>query len=198
MNDTASHSHNKNETIIAGFWVFLMSDLLLFGLMFAIYLTMIGATAGGPGPKELFDFTSLAMQTLFLLVSSMTVGVASLAVKHKLKQSTVQRWLLATLFLGLGFLGLEILDFINMASDGGVPSRSGFLSAFYGIVPLHGFHVAMGCIWLTVIMVQISKFGLIDAIESRFMRFSLYWHFLDLIWIGVFTIVFFGGYTIAS
>ena len=198
MNDTASHSHNKNETIISGFWVFLMSDLLLFGLMFAIYLTMIGATAGGPGPKELFDFTSLAMQTLFLLVSSMTVGVASLAVKHKLKQSTVQRWLLATLFLGLGFLGLEILDFINMASDGGVPSRSGFLSAFYGIVPLHGFHVAMGCIWLTVIMVQISKFGLIDAIESRFMRFSLYWHFLDLIWIGVFTIVFFGGYTIAS
>jgi len=184
----------KTGTVIFGFWVFLMSDLVFFGLMFAIYITMIGATAGGPGPKELFDFTSLGLQTAVLLISSLTAGMAALALKYELSGGRQMGWLMATLFLGLTFLTLELMDFASMAAKGGVPWRSGYLSAFFGLVPLHGLHVAMGCLWLVVLMIQIMEFGLVPIVKLRLMRFALFWHFLDLIWVGIFTIVYFGGW----
>lgn len=193
LTDTPDEHLASNETTIFGFWVFLMSDLIFFGLMFAIYITTIGATAGGPGPHELFDFTSLAIQTVLLLTSSLTVGFASLVLKFNPKSGKLMMWLGITLLLGLGFLFFEIRDFIEIAAKGGVPSRSGYLSAFYGLVLLHGLHVAMGCLWLVVIMIQIRVFGLINVVTTRLIRFALFWHFLDLIWIGIFSVVFFGG-----
>lgn len=193
LTDTADEHLANNETTIFGFWVFLMSDLIFFGLMFAVYITSIGATAGGPGPNELFNFTSLAIQTVLLLTSSLTVGFASLVLKFNPKSGNLMMWLGITLLLGLGFLFFEIRDFIEIAAKGGIPSRSGYLSAFYGLVSLHGMHVAMGCLWLVVIMIQIRVFGLINVVTTRLIRFALFWHFLDLIWIGIFSIVFFGG-----
>ncbi|MCL6285810.1 cytochrome c oxidase subunit 3 [Ruegeria sp. 2012CJ41-6] len=193
LGDIDPRHQQRVETAQFGFWVFIMSDLVYFGLMFAIYITMIDAQAGGPGPHELFDLRSLFAQTVLLLTSSMTVGLASLALKYHLGLGRVYLWLVATLLLGLGFLTLEIMDFMNMAAKGGVPQRSGFLSAFYGLVPLHGLHVATGCLWLVILMIQMRVIGVTDQIKSRLMRFGLFWHFLDLIWIGIFTIVYFGG-----
>lgn len=191
--DVADETQAENETAIFGFWVFLMSDLIIFGLMFAIYITGIGATAGGPGPQELFNFTSLAVQTFLLLTSSLTVGLAMLSLKYNPGSGKLLVWLLVTLGLGLLFLTFEMRDFIDMAAKGGVPARSGYLSSLYGVVLLHGLHVAFGCLWLVVILVQFKKFGLINIVKTRLIRFALFWHFLDLIWIGIFSIVFFGG-----
>lgn len=181
------------EVVTFGFWVFLMSDLVYFGLMFAIYITMIDAQAGGPGPHELFDLRSIFAQTLILLTSSLTVGLAMLALKYNLPRWRIVFWFCVTLVLGLSFLVLEIRDFIAMTEKGGVPQRSGFLSAFYGLVPLHGLHVAAGCLWLIVLGIQLRLFGLTDLLMSRVVRLALFWHFLDLIWIGIITIVYFGG-----
>ena len=182
-----------SEVVTFGFWVFLMSDLVYFGLMFAIYITMIDAQAGGPGPHELFDLKSIFAQTLILLTSSLTVGLAMLALKYNLPRARIVLWFGVTLLLGLSFLVLEIRDFMNMAAQGGIPQRSGFLSAFYGLVPLHGLHVAAGCLWLIVLGIQLRMFGLTDLLMSRMVRLALFWHFLDLIWIGIITIVYFGG-----
>ncbi|MDB4354067.1 cytochrome c oxidase subunit 3 [Akkermansiaceae bacterium] len=192
--DGHESEHDKTETSLFGFWVFMMSDLILFGLMFAVYITMIGATASGPGPKELFDFTSLGIQTILLLLSSLTIGLAAIAMKHKEFQKQLIPWLIATLVLGLLFFVFEIKDFVAMAKQGGVPSRSGYLSAFYMIVVLHGFHVLMGSLWLAVILAQLKVHGLVPIVRSRIMRLALLWHFLDVIWIGIFSIVYFGGW----
>ena len=172
----------------------MMSDLILFGLLFAVYITTIGVTAGGPGPKELFDFTSLGIQTALLLTSSMTIGMATIALKHPRCHWQLVPWLLVTLALGGGFLYFEITDFMNMAAEGGVPSRSGYLSAFYALVGLHGFHVAAGSVWMMVLLIQLAVFGSVNIVKSRLMRLALLWHFLDVIWIGIFNIVFFYGW----
>lgn len=191
----ADVTDDKIGTLIFGFWVFLMSDLIFFGLMFAIYITMIDAQAGGPGPHELFDLTSIFAQTMILLTSSLTVGLAMLALKYNLPRPRIILWFGVTLLLGISFLVLEIRDFIAMAEKGGIPQRSGFLSAFYGLVPLHGLHVAAGCLWLVVLGIQLRVMGMTDLVISRVVRLALFWHFLDLIWIGIITIVYFGGLT---
>ncbi|UWR09486.1 MULTISPECIES: cytochrome c oxidase subunit 3 [Ruegeria] len=188
-------AHKATEVVTFGFWVFLMSDLVYFGLMFGVYITMIDAQAGGPGPRELFDLYSIFAQTLILLTSSLTVGLAMLALKYNLPRGRIVLWFGVTLLLGLSFLVLEIRDFMSMAEKGGIPQRSGFLSAFYGLVPLHGLHVAAGCVWLVVLGIQLRVMGMTDLVISRVVRLALFWHFLDLIWIGIITIVYFGGLT---
>lgn len=193
LGDAHGAAHEKAELVVFGFWVFLMSDLIFFGLMFAIYITMLSATAGGPGPKDLFDLGSLFAQTMILLTSSLTFGIASISMKHEAGRGKLMAWLGVTLLLGFSFLFLEIRDFLAMADKGGIPSRSGFLSAFFGLVPLHGLHVASGCLWLIVMLVQIQVFGMSDAVKTRLLRLALFWHFLDVVWIGIFTIVYFGG-----
>jgi cytochrome o ubiquinol oxidase subunit 3 len=188
-------AHDDAETLVFGFWVFLMSDLIIFGLMFATYVTMANpmGMAGGPGPKEAFDLTSVFIQTMILLISSLTFGVASLALKYEQGRRRIAIWLGITLALGLAFLTFEVLDFRHMIAEGAVPSRSGFLSAFWGLVPLHGLHVFAGCIWIALMLVQLQVFGLVPAVKTRLLRLALFWHFLDLIWIGIFTIVYLGG-----
>ncbi|WP_209835061.1 MULTISPECIES: cytochrome c oxidase subunit 3 [unclassified Ruegeria] len=195
LGERHASADKATEVVTFGFWIFLMSDLVYFGLMFAIYITMIDAQAGGPGPHELFDLKSVFAQTLILLTSSLTVGLAMLALKYNLPRARIVLWFGVTLFLGISFLVLEVRDFMAMAEQGGIPQRSGFLSAFFGLVPLHGLHVAAGCLWLIVLGIQLRVKGMTDVIISRVVRLALFWHFLDLIWIGIITIVYFGGLT---
>ncbi|NOC46710.1 cytochrome c oxidase subunit 3 [Ruegeria sp. HKCCD7559] len=195
LGERHASADKATEVVTFGFWVFLMSDLVYFGLMFAIYITMVDAQAGGPGPHELFDLKSVFAQTLILLTSSLTVGLAMLALKYNLPRARIVLWFGVTLFLGISFLVLEVRDFMAMAEQGGIPQRSGFLSAFFGLVPLHGLHVAAGCLWLIVLGIQLRVKGMTDVIISRVVRLALFWRFLDLIWIGIITIVYFGGLT---
>lgn len=188
-------AHDQAETLVFGFWVFLMSDLIIFGLMFATYVTMVNPVgiAGRPGPKDVFDLTSVFMQTMILLTSSLTFGIASLAMRHEQGRGRIALWLGVTLILGLGFLVFEARDFVSMISMDAGPSRSGFLSAFWGLVPLHGLHVSAGCIWIVVMLIQMRIFGMIPIVKTRLLRLGLFWHFLDLIWVAIFTIVYLAG-----
>ena len=187
--------HDKAETVVFGFWVFLMSDLIIFGLMFATYLTMFNpmSMAGGPKPAEVFNLTSAFVQTMLLLTSSVTFGFAALAMRHKHATPRLTLWLAVTLGLGVLFLLFELNDFSHMLSVGAGPSRSGYLSAFFGLVPLHGLHVAVGCLWLAIMLVQIRTLGMVQIVKSRLLRLGLFWHFLDIIWIGIFSIVYLPG-----
>ena len=194
MRVSADH-HDQAGKALSGFWLFMMSDLIIFGLMFATYVTMLRpmSLAGGPGPKELFELPGAARETAALLASTFTFGLASLAMKYDLGPRKVVMWLAVTLALGLVFLGLEVSEFARMVAEGAVPQRSGFLSAFFGLVPLHGAHVTAGSLWLIVMLMQIGRFGLTDAVRSRMVRLALFWHFLDVIWIGIFSIVYLAG-----
>ncbi len=186
-------AHAAAEVAVFGFWVFLMSDLVLFGLLFATYVVMLGATAGGPGPKELFDLRSAGAETFVLLTSSFTFGMASLAMKYGHGKARLLLWLLVTLILGAIFLGLEVHDFITMFDKGGVPSRSGFLSAFFALVPTHGLHVSAGAIWIVIMMIQVIVFGVTTPVKTRLLRLGLFWHFLDIVWVGIFSVVYLAG-----
>ena len=188
-------AHAHGEGVVFGFWVFLMSDLILFGLMFATYATMLTpwGMAGGPGPRDLFSLSSALIETAILLASSFTFGLASLAMKHLPGARSLQRWLWVTLLLGIAFLVMEAKDFSHMAALGGVPQRSGWLSAFYGLVPLHGLHVAAGCLWILVMLAQIRVFGMTTPVKTRLLRLGLFWHFLDIVWVGIFSVVYLGG-----
>jgi cytochrome o ubiquinol oxidase subunit III len=189
------HDHDHAASALSGFWLFMMSDLIIFGLMFATYVTMLTpmSFAGGPTPKELFELPGAAMETAALLTSTFTFGMASLAIKYEQGRSQVVSWLLVTLALGRVFLGLETREFAGMLAEGAVPQRSGFLSAFFGLVPLHGAHVTAGAIWLVMMLIQIGRTGLTDSARSRIARLALFWHFLDVIWVGIFSVVYLGG-----
>ncbi|MEO8777415.1 MAG: cytochrome c oxidase subunit 3 [Rhodanobacter sp.] len=190
-------SHGKDDeacqTTMFGFWVFLMSDAILFGMVFASYVTSVHATAGGPGPKDLYDIKSVFIETMLLLVSSFTFGMASLALKYKHSTPRLVGWLIVTLLLGAAFLGFEVHDFVTMAAKGGVPQRSGYLSAFFDLVPLHGLHVTGASIWLICLLGQIARYGLDTSTKLGIMRLALFWHFLDIVWIAIFTVVYLGG-----
>ena len=189
------HDHDRAATTLSGFWLFMMSDLIIFGLMFATYVTMLTpeSFAGGPTPKELFELPGAAIETAALLTSTFTFGMASLAIKYDRGLSKVMPWLLVTLALGAVFLALEAREFAHMLAEGAVPQRSGFLSAFFGLVPLHGAHVTAGTIWLVVMLIEISRTGLTASAKSRIARLALFWHFLDVIWVGIFSVVYLGG-----
>ena len=186
-------SHREAEAVVFGFWVFLMSDLVLFALLFATYITMLGGTANAPGAKALFDIHSAGIETGLLLVSSFTFGMASLALKHDHGRLILLAWLGTTLLLGLTFLGFEIHDFITMIGKGGLPSRSGFLSAFFALVGTHGLHVTFGSIWIAVMMVQVAVFEPDRLDKTRVLRLGLFWHFLDIVWVGIFSVVYLQG-----
>ena len=191
-----SHHGSDNdaaEGLMFGFWVFLMSDAILFGMVFATYITSLDATAGGPGPRDLYDIKSIFVETLLLLASSFTFGMASLALKYKHRPRRLVAWLALTLLLGVIFLGFELHDFSSMFDKGGVPTRSGFLSAFFDLVPLHGLHVAGGCLWLMSLLAQLARYGVDRATKLGIMRLALFWHFLDIIWIAIFSVVYLAG-----
>ncbi|MEH6952951.1 cytochrome c oxidase subunit 3 (plasmid) [Nitrobacter sp. NHB1] len=181
------------ETVMFGFWVFLMSDSILFSMVFATYVTSLNSTAGGPGPHQLYDIKSVFIETLLLLASSFTFGMASLALKYKRSKARLIVWLAVTLVLGVAFLGFELHDFNSMFAKGGIPSRSGFLSAFFDLVPLHGLHVTAACVWLICLVGQIARYGLDTKTKLGIMRLSLFWHFLDIVWIAMFSVVYLAG-----
>ena len=197
LNLGAAHGRDDDtaEALMFGFWLFLMSDAILFSMVFATYVTSVNATAGGPGPHELYDINSVFIETLLLLCSSFTFGLASLALKYKHGTARLIGWLVLTLVLGVTFLGFEFHDFALMFAQGGVPSRSGFLSAFFGLVPLHGLHVMAGSIWLICLVGQIAMYGVDTQVKLGIMRLALFWHFLDIVWIAIFSVVYLAGLT---
>ena len=197
LNLGASHGrdHDAAEGLVFGFWVFLMSDAILFGMVFATYATSVHSTAGGPGPRDLYNIGSVFIQTLLLLLSSFTFGMASMALKYKHDAKRLIGWLMLTLALGVAFLGFELNDFASMVAKGGVPGRSGFLSAFFDLVPLHGLHVMAGCIWLLSLVGQIAKYGVDTWVKLGVLRLALFWHFLDIVWIAIFSVVYLAGLT---
>lgn len=176
-----------------GFWIFLMSDLVIFSLFFATYAIMWGNRADGPGPEDLFQLKSAAIQTGCLLLSSVTFGLVTLNAHRQVSVVRTMIWLVITLALGAGFLGFEISDFIDMVQQEAGISASGFLSSFYALVGTHGLHVTVGCLWILIMLLQIGRFGLTPPVVSRIMRLGLFWHFLDIIWIGIFSIVYLIG-----
>lgn len=180
------------ESDVFGFWIFLMSDAVLFALLFTIYGTMLGATAGAPGPAQEFKIGPAFLETLILLTSSFTFGTASIALKHDRRTALVV-WLITTLVLGLAFLGMEAYDFTAMAADHATPDRSGFLSAFFVLVGMHGLHVTIGSIWIIVMIVQLAVLGRDSQVKVNLIRLSLFWHFLDVIWIAIFSVVYLQG-----
>ncbi len=175
-----------------GFWLYLMGDAVIFALLFATYAIMIPGTAGGPTGKQLFDLDNAAIETALLLVSSMTFGFASLSVKAG-NRSAVLAWLAVTFLLGAGFVFLEVREFAGLIAQGAGPDRSGFLSAFFTLVGTHGVHVTMGLLWIVILSGQVMSKGLTLPVASRLYRLGLFWHFLDIAWVGIFSIVYLPG-----
>jgi cytochrome o ubiquinol oxidase subunit 3 len=176
-----------------GFWLFLLSDIIIFAVLFAVYAVLSGETNGGPPGSALFDRTHVFVETACLLVSSVTCGFATLAVQRRDKLAAYT-WMIVTFVLGALFVLFEKSEFARMAGSGNVPSRSAFLSAFFTLVGTHGLHVTIGLCWLLVMMLQVATFGFLPMVTRRFFCFSLFWHALDIVWIGVFTIVYLGAY----
>jgi cytochrome o ubiquinol oxidase subunit 3 len=175
-----------------GFWLYLMSDAVIFACLFATYLVMVGNTAGGPTPKDVFSLDRAAAETALLLLSSTTFGVAAVALSAG-ERSKVLLWLAITFLLGASFIFLEFGEFRGMIAEGAGPERSGFLSAFFTLVGTHGFHVSVGLVWILVMIGQVFFKGLTAPVASRLMRLGLFWHFLDIIWVVIFSVVYLPG-----
>ncbi len=186
------HAHPEGSSTMLGFWIYLMSDCLIFAILFATYGVLGTSYAAGPAPKDLFDLSLVAVNTTMLLLSSITYGFAMLAMQNG-KVAQTQGWLAVTGVFGLAFIGIELYEFAHMIHLGATPQRSAFLSSFYVLVGTHGLHVTFGIIWLVTLMVQVAQRGLIPANRRRLMCLSMFWHFLDVIWIGVFTFVYLMG-----
>ena len=183
--------HPENGTLL-GFWIYLMSDCLIFAVLFATYGVLGRNYAAGPSPKDLFDLPLVALNTAMLLFSSITYGFAMIAM-DKGRQAATQAWLAVTGLFGAAFLAIELYEFSHLIHEGAGPTRSAFLSAFFTLVGTHGLHVTLGLVWLIVLMVQVGQRGLIPENQRRLMCLSMFWHFLDVVWIGVFTFVYLMG-----
>ena len=182
----------KRIVVAYGFWIFLLSDIVMFSALFAAYAVLVRATAGGPTGAELFNQASVAIETACLLASSFTCGLMSLAVGSR-RRTTTYVFAAVTFVLGVVFLTLEIREFAGMIAIGATPQRSAFLSAFFALVGCHGLHVAAGLICLAVMMAQIAIKGFRPAVERRLLCFALFWHALDIIWVWLFTVVYLMG-----
>jgi len=182
----------KRIVVAYGFWIFLLSDIVMFSALFAAYAVLVRATAGGPTGAELFNQASVAIETACLLASSFTCGLMSLAVGSRRRTATYV-FAVVTFVLGAVFLILEIREFAGMIAIGATPQRSAFLSAFFALVGCHGLHVAAGLIWLAVMMAQVEIKGFRPTVERRLLCFALFWHALDIIWVWLFTVVYLMG-----
>jgi len=187
-----TEEHHPESSTYLGFWLYLMSDCLLFAALFATFGVLGRSYAGGPTGSELFDLPTVALNTAFLLCSSITYGMAMIAVQESRVRAALT-WLAVTGLFGLGFLTLELKEFFHLIAEGNGPQRSAFLSSFFTLVGTHGLHVTCGIIWLVTLMVQIKRWGLTEVTRRRLMCLSLFWHFLDVIWIGVFSFVYLLG-----
>jgi cytochrome o ubiquinol oxidase subunit 3 len=183
---------DRYEEKALGFWLYLMSDAIIFALLFATYVVMAPNHAGGPTGKDLFDLGHTFTETMVLLCSSITFGFATVAVGQGARPR-VLAWLAVTFLLGIGFVALEIAEFSGMYDQGAGPQRSGFLTAFFTLVGTHGLHVSMGLVWIAIMSLQVVLKGLTAPVSSRLFRLGLFWHFLDIVWIGIFSIVYLPG-----
>jgi cytochrome o ubiquinol oxidase subunit 3 len=190
----AERANLASKRIIAGygFWIFLLSDIIMFSAFFATYAVLSGNTDGGPSGRDLFDLRNVGIETACLLFSSFTCGIASIGA-----ETANNRWfygaMSATAVFGAVFLGLEVHEFVGMVAHGAGPTRSAFLSAFFTLVGCHGLHVTLGLMWLLTMMAQVYAKGYRPDILRRMLCFSLFWHALDIIWVALFTVVYLMG-----
>ncbi len=179
---------NKDKTIF-GFWIYLMTDLIMFAALFATYAVLHGNTFGGPGPTDLFSLPNVLLETLILLTSSFTCGLATIATLRGKKNQTLA-WFCVTALLGITFLVLELKEFASFVAAGHTWQSSAFLSAFFTLVGTHGLHIFFGLLWMIILLVIVARRGLTESIVSKLTRLGLFWHFLDIVWIFIFTIVY--------
>jgi len=182
----------KRIVVAYGFWIFLLSDIVMFSALFAAYAVLVRATAGGPTGAQLFNQANVAIETACLLASSYTCGLMSLSVNARRRDATYF-FAIVTFMLGAAFLALELREFADMITRGATPQRSAFLSAFFTLVGCHGLHVTAGLIWLVVMMAQVAIKDFRATVRRRLQCFSLFWHALDIIWVGLFTVVYLMG-----
>jgi cytochrome o ubiquinol oxidase subunit 3 len=187
-----AEEHHPESGTLLGFWLYLMSDCLIFACLFAAYGVLGRSYAGGPTGAEVLELPAVAVNTSLLLLSSITYGFAMLEMQRKRQRGTLI-WLAITGLLGAGFIALELREFAHLIALGDGPQRSAFLSSFFTLVGTHGLHVTFGIVWLVTLMVQIHKKGLISDNKRRLMCLSMFWHFLDVVWIGVFSFVYLMG-----
>ncbi|SFB46768.1 cytochrome o ubiquinol oxidase subunit 3 [Cohnella sp. OV330] len=190
------HGHDGHHDLEAlrtmGFWIFIITDCIIFGTLFATYAVLMNSTAGGPTASELFEMPGVIAETFILLTSSFTSGLAVLSMNRGDKKGLIG-WLIVTALLGASFITLEVTEFLKMVDEGAKISTSAFLSAFYTLVGTHGLHVSIGLIWMVALMLQVAKRGITPVTKRKIGNISLYWHFLDVVWIFVFTIVYMMG-----
>jgi cytochrome o ubiquinol oxidase subunit 3 len=183
---------SKRITVGFGFWIFLLSDIVMFAALFAAYAVLSHATAGGPTGAQLFNQGTAAIETACLLASSYTCGMMSLVISARRHLATYG-FATLTFLLGAVFLALELREFASMIAEGATPQRSAFLSSFFTLVGCHGLHVTAGLIWLIVMMAQVATKGFAANVQRRLLCFALFWHALDIIWVGLFTVVYLMG-----
>jgi cytochrome o ubiquinol oxidase subunit 3 len=184
-------AHAGGGTLL-GFWIYLMSDALIFATLFATFGVLSSSFAGGPTPGELFDLRVVAANTAVLLVSALTCGLAMISLQAG-RLAAVRWWLVLTALLGVAFVSIELVEFRELIHEGATPQRSGYLSAFFTLVGTHGLHVSFGVVWIVVMLVQLAQRGLHPENRRRLLCLAMFWHFLDVIWIGVFTFVYLMG-----
>ena len=182
----------KRIVVAYGFWIFLLSDIVMFSAFFAAYAVLSGETAGGPSGRDLFDLNNVALETAFLLSSSFTCGLATLGARAH-NNALYYGGMAATFLLGAGFLFLELREFSGLLAQGAGPTRSAFLSAFFALVGCHGLHVTLGLLWLLTMIAQVLAKGYRPDILRRVACFGLFWHTLDIIWVALFTVVYLMG-----
>jgi cytochrome o ubiquinol oxidase subunit 3 len=187
LHDAGSHDDGSKTTV--GFWIYLMSDCLIFAVLFATFGVLAPNTAGGPSGAHLFELPFVLGETALLLLSSFTFGAAVLE-SHAGRKAPALRWLFATFLLGAAFIGMEVYEFAALIHEGAGPNVSAFLSSYFTLVGTHGLHVLCGLLWLAVMMHQIQRYGFDAMTRRRLACLSLFWHFLDLVWICVFTFVY--------
>ena len=192
--EDAVHEGPASKRIITGFgfWIFLLSDIVMFSCFFAAYAVLSGQTAGGPSGAELFNLRNVAIETAFLLLSSFACGMASIAAEVR-SHLWFQIAMAVTCVLGLGFLVIEFREFAELIARGAGPSRSAFLSSFFALVGCHGLHVSAGTLWLLTMMAQVFAKGFRSDILRRFLCFALFWHALDIVWVAIFSVVYLLG-----
>jgi cytochrome o ubiquinol oxidase subunit 3 len=189
---TADELVSKRIIVGYGFWIFLLSDIIMFSAFFATYAVLVDATAGGPSGRELFNLRNVGIETACLLLSSFTCGLASIGAQLR-RGSWFFGAMATTFILGVAFLGIEVHEFAGMIAQGAGPSRSAFLSAFFTLVGCHGLHVTAGLLWLLTMMAQVFAKGYRADILRRVLCFGLFWHTLDIIWVALFTVVYLMG-----
>jgi cytochrome o ubiquinol oxidase subunit 3 len=192
INQQHDEHHDASQNTLFGFWLYLMTDCILFASVFATYAVLYMNTDGGVSGKDIFELNFVLFETAALLVSSITFGFALICAKRHNRKATVI-WLLITFALGCVFIGMEIYEFHHLIGQGNGPQRSAFLSSFFALVGMHGLHVTAGLIWMAIMMIEVLKTGLNNRSITRLGCLSLFWHFLDIVWICVFTVVYLLG-----